>query len=1073
MGNYNPRVPYIMGEEWVPIRNEPVQFSNQSSDFESGYTMQLYGSEFVNNGRVYTQSPTPGTSQEPVFVSIYQQGRESGGVIQRLLIPVSAAAVTGAALTFNVTTSAAIVDALMPGNQTFLGFSQITPPVISPVPRVELYFPFNSYPILTGKRIVALNLVFMGVATNFGTNGPITSGPNPAFVKVVTSTNLANNDAFGSLTQWGMPNGLVDTNTLKVSKMPLGNFSTIWQNPQSGNAMPWNYTDLQRFEVTSPTRLAVSIEFNQCSTFQDTVEILSLQLEVLFCEETRLAVGGAILNPVQNMGANVVPLRDPTTRIATPLLTQGQYTVTATNGDMGAHGTGALLLKVPPWNALRELYSIPSHLGKQINITEAEGEQFTVATTHILPQISLHVTGGTLQEPHVYGSVMGVPVYNGVSPNQLLSDAQVALGSGAATQPFPWARFYARRFGNTQGSLVLQGTNPQITGSIVSVTPEQLDALPEIVDGWREITLRFPSIPTLGAISPDPIFQWSASETAANRWEILGVDAPAISGVPGSFIGLVRPADLLDGSTYAPTPLVGLGAPAVSGMALTWTAPPSGTFALDTSADAVFMLAQDPAAITGITISTLSQALTGFTDCSGGPCCIPSALQYNKITWTATGYGDAFNNRTVAPGGWGNLDTGQAWTITGDAGWSANDFSVANGNGLISVGAASVQHVASTGSVRDGEFTYDFIVPAYALGATFEVDLLARMVDKNNYYQFTALFQPNGRVDASILKNVAGSFTSLGSKTGAAAYTPGDHIRVRAQFFFTGAQCVLQMRVWNTSGTEQDAWDVQAFGDAAYASAGAVAVKAQCNAGNTNVFPLVFPINQFTFTQRPGMVSEVQRYDPVNAVWQTISRPAAWIGFFNDYEARVGVTSSYQIRSVDDLGFVSPWSITGTGTITEPGATMPACGANKRGMLFFTTNEDQTGASNLAYAMTFDSDNVETFSFLEANDATITSMLDRDYRMMFHGTERGGESFTRRLLIANAAVALPRLGNVRTLRDLAWHDYSYVCVRDDIGDRWLAAVIVTDDEVRRNRRLYNANITVIEVTATPTQLAVV
>ena len=136
-------------------------------------------------------------------------------------------------------------------------------------------------------------------------------------------------------------------------------------------------------------------------------------------------------------------------------------------------------------------------------------------------------------------------------------------------------------------------------------------------------------------------------------------------------------------------------------------------------------------------------------------------------------------------------------------------------------------------------------------------------------------------------------------------------------------------------------------------------------------------------------------------------------------------------------------------------------------MLIFTSNESQAGAYNLAYAMTWDESPVESFDFPEASAVQFTTQHDRDYQVAFHGSERGGETFTRRLLLANAAIALPRLANVRSLRDMAWADLPYVCVRDDIGDRWLAAVIVPHDDVRRNRRLYNAEITVVEVTATP------
>jgi hypothetical protein len=217
---------------------------------------------------------------------------------------------------------------------------------------------------------------------------------------------------------------------------------------------------------------------------------------------------------------------------------------------------------------------------------------------------------------------------------------------------------------------------------------------------------------------------------------------------------------------------------------------------------------------------------------------------------------------------------------------------------------------------------------------------------------------------------------------------------------------------------------------------------------------------------------ELQRRDPVGGVWETImlgTSPA--VTGFNDYEARAGITSQYQMRQSNALDFSGAWSITGTGTIEAPGVTLPACGgASRRGVLIFTANEVQTGISNLAYAMTWDSAVVEDFQNPEVNQLSFDTYLDRDYQVAFHGTERGGESFSRRLLLGNAAIALPRLGDMKSLKDLAWQDLSYVCVRDDIGDRWYAAIVVPGNEVRRNRRLYNAQISVVEVSGIPSQV---
>jgi hypothetical protein len=53
---------------------------------------------------------------------------------------------------------------------------------------------------------------------------------------------------------------------------------------------------------------------------------------------------------------------------------------------------------------------------------------------------------------------------------------------------------------------------------------------------------------------------------------------------------------------------------------------------------------------------------------------------------------------------------------------------------------------------------------------------------------------------------------------------------------------------------------------------------------------------------------------------------------------------------------------------------------------------------------------------------------------------------------------------------MAWANTSYICVRDEDGNRWFATVIVPSGRVLRDRRLYLAPVDIIEVTATPSEV---
>ncbi len=117
--------------------------------------------------------------------------------------------------------------------------------------------------------------------------------------------------------------------------------------------------------------------------------------------------------------------------------------------------------------------------------------------------------------------------------------------------------------------------------------------------------------------------------------------------------------------------------------------------------------------------------------------------------------------------------------------------------------------------------------------------------------------------------------------------------------------------------------------------------------------------------------------------------------------------------------------------------------------------------------MQWESDPSEDFTLPEGDAVTFQPMYGRDGAVAFHGTERGLETFSRTLLIQAAAIDPVRLADTKTLRDLAWADLPYVCVRDDIGDRWLANVRVPAVTARLNRTKYMSRVDIVEVTTTP------
>lgn len=873
MGRYNPNATHIVGQEWVPIRDEDVVFPVGSSTREIGHTFNLETSRVLAEGHFYlNEFPVQGEAAAQTYVvSVYPNGNEDlSGPIRSVIIPAISGAATGDPGGDPFGGSAtSFADALFdPSDDKFIDFAWGG----NGFNVCKVSFATNSYSqLLTGKRILAVNLLYVAAGVGGGTDfflNQFNEQFGNAYVTVeVTSGAFTNsNIAYYGNTLAG--SFIIEDNHFQsflphvVRRMPLGEIDPLWDttnNLNTSDRVPYNYTSLQRFDTTSANRRSVCFRsIATTTTFQ--AELHYAALEVIYCEEQRVAVGARAFGDANVfssttrlrqyvMGTNSVTMRD-LNRNLNPTLTPGSYFVSLTAADVGAEDNFDIV-GYPSLNGVRELYTISGLDGKQLNIPfprdpGIDGEVFTEETTHILPQLTLHTSGGPLTEVHVYGRQAIAPVYSGIYAEAEVDDDVIAA-PGAL---FPWVRYYARRFGDTTQPLVL--TNQAVGANTVSLTPGEWDELPEIIDGWKEITLRFTTPPTISSAAGSPDWRWTTAETnAGNRWEVLGAWAPALSGIPSNPFQSVPAPHTLGVATYGGT-----------GARLTWqtTVPPVSGVAADDSSDGVILFAQDMPAVSGFGVSMLSQPVSGIgQNCGLDPCCIPTAIRYNRLTWT----------KLTTP-------------------------------------------------------------PASGFG----------------YY-------------------------------------------------------------------------------------------------------------------------ELQRMDGLTD-WQTIMKATNQAASgFNDYEARVGLSSTYRIRAVDSYLFEGPWSSSISSTVTEPGVTIGCQGGH---ILIFTSNASPTGGYNLAYSSVWEGSVEEGFTFPEAGDVQLQKMYGRDFVVAFRPLERGGERFSRTVLVQAAAISPPTLGDFRSLRDMAWADVPYICVRDEDGNRWYATVLVPSGTVRRSRQLYMAPIDVIEVTDTPAEV---
>ncbi len=1079
MGDYNPHLPQILGEEWVGIKDVDLTFSPAINAVEIGHKFSLETNRQVSQGRFYVKDQPTGLSQDQVYMmNVYPAGTEAmSGPIRRALIPVNTAAITG---TFAAGTAADIPTRLLSpaGNSAIV---QVNPSDSTTQKSLALFFDVNRYQQeLNGKRIVAVNLLHLltwnPVNPNDGTAAekvaPLTAGtsltlrtgagvvrqfqysPEPYFY-------ISGSDIVGFSSLLAMPDvaiGLPGSGT--ISRVQLGDVNYLWSTPSNtttADVMPWRYEELKRFESSAGSnRYWFQYNFGGSSQWAGEYYLAYAALEVFFCEEQRVIFGGRDTSQLSsaNMTAYdvetvIINMRSASALAANPVLTTGDYTVTVASANIGdINGVAQFPVSEPgvnnPYptlNALRELYAVPPQTGIQINLEDTENQVFTEEYSLVLPQLSLHASGGDpLTEVHAYGIQAAAQVYG------IITATQDVIGASGLS--YNWARFYARRFGSTTVPLLLSSN---IGGaSTVDISPAEFDLLDEIVDGWKEVTLRFPTAVTMSA---QPTWTWSAAgELSGNRWEVLGVTAPAISGIPGNILNLVPSAQRLTLATYGNDATV--QASWVPGFA----PPVSGTTA-DPSTDLAIMFAMDMPTITGFTADEVEQELTGIgMNCGVDPCCIPTTLDYVELTWGLPLNTGAFTDdfaRTVAAGGWGG-----SYILVG----TTTDYSVDGDKGLITFSANNSSRFA-TMSVGAVNFDVQVDLQAQSTVATGTIrgGVVGRFTNNLNSYSATLDISSTGAVTLRVEKRVAGVATTLATPV-LTNLTGG--LNATNTIRFVGYGTYLKAKAWQTGYPEPLGWDVEVTDSDLLTGneAGVFARDESAVTGHIMAFD-----NLIISPPRPWFgYYELQRMDTVETDWKTIMKATnpATTGF-NDYEARVGIVSSYRIRAVDLYDFPGQWSSEVTATVPEPGVTIGCTGGH---LLIFTTNERQDGSSNLAYSSVWEGRVEENFTFAESQFVQLQAMYNRDFFTAFRPTERGGEQFQRTVLVQAAAISPETLADFTALRDMAWEDVSYICVRDEDGNRWFATVLVPSGRVTYYRRLYMAPIDIIEVTDTPSEV---
>lgn len=1048
MGNYNPHAPYILGQEWVPIRQ-----ANYKPDkiTEQGYSFRIDHSVIPITGAYYVaEVPQTKVNNVADMIAVYASGDEDlTGPIQQVNIPASAIWVTGAA----INASAGVAALQNPSDDRTIRFTGPTDGNTF----LGVSFDVTSYAAqLSGKRILDVSFRYSIAAHDINDMADI--GSNVGFAKDMFGFAFAIN--FFAL------QGTVTGEPTTINSFSLGATNYLWDATRDPytvhDVYPWRYEELARFAATEPAFSRMLLKFNNSISASNNAFFNFVDMQVTYCDERRILYGGRSTTSSQDPmgtvtqsnyepGPNLVRLFNTSFVSNSTALAAGDYVVTLTHDDWPIDG----IIGAPNVSAIRELYQVGPQRGIRVNKSLIPDETFTAEDVSTLTELTLHTTAAVVTGSHPYGTQDDVPVYGLVTARQEIEDDPVGT-----SKSYPQVRFYARRFGDTTQPLVLGNGFTSAAGLDIpsgvgnsASTPDNaaLDITGDIdiradvaLDNWNTGTQQTLVAKWSGAIA-NLAYRLAINTTGMIEltWQIgpatstFASGASSIAPTPNPITGRLAVRATLDvnngagGSTItfytAPTidgPWAQLGVPAFAGV--TTIASTSATM------------------FVGANTFDTSEFAAGMHF---------AAQVRNGIDGTVVANP---NFGAQAPGTLVFADSaGRTWTVNGSAAIVASSTTLTNSVSITPAELDALPEIVDGWREVNLRFTS---APTFATAAG-DVDWYWSSASELAKNQWQVLG--------------AGSAPFIAHSIGPASY-----------YAPQGNTVTLTWKNVNDVVPEDDTLSdaVLLFAtDPPSISGFAISTESQSITGiaegcvPNSCIPSAIQYNEVSWTALgsasplvTGGSIELQRSDDLSD-WETIMLTEdLTTALYRDFEARVGLLSSYRIRTLNALDFAGAW-VTGSGTIPAPGVTIGGSNSDGNSVLIFTSNENPD--ANLAYVMQWEGQAIETFAFPEADEVQLQRMFGKDFFTAFHPLERGGDQFTRTILVNAAAIPAPSMANFHGLRDLAWASLNYVCVRDELGNRWFANILVPEGTVRMNRTKYLAQIEVSEVTDTPTPIA--
>lgn len=1079
MGQYNPHAPLMVGNEYAPVLYSPY---NPDLFVERGYSFKGDPSAIFNQASWFVDTlPAWSVPGHAYLITLYRRGQEANtGPMKTVTVPLiwdsNTNGVSGGGAP-NATSSI-----MNPTDGWYFRLRSVSTGESWIRLRSDTIPTFLSEPLVTqGKRIVDVSILYTASAEP-GNEEPVPLEINHYY------------DQSAERVSYGTAQvDLRESLATGIRRSRWGEICTWSNSPATGSPFtdyneryPWNYRLLTPFE----TGTDFLVEFRTVAAAQDGPREIFLHyaaMQITYCEENRSAVWGMVAGADYTPGAGGVPgykmgrnTQNVTSSsfigkgfiIPNSLSVGGGFTaanigatdatITIKRADYGPYNNQGDL---PRLRGLRTIDLFPGHPGVAITNTLTPGQHNTLETSDLLPQIIAHSEAGAGQDRneapalafmHVYGVQVPLSVSRSSTVVQEIIPAADAPGTA-----YPRVRFWARNQNAIAALRLVVETADQGPVTVVSLSVDEFESFPEVADGWRRIDLEADPALMVDDFSvasgsrpavTDTVHESSGGTTAA--WNVT---APA-GDLEGQVLLLLHAADIGD--------IADMGTP-TGGAPWLLLHDADG---LNSAGDGAARLwwkvggAAEPASY-GLTQSASADGAAIVTAVTGAD---PGTLASGELSATTS-----LNNNDVptpsvpiaAPGG---LDMRfaatpfNAGTYTPPSGWTLIAGSVSTP--FVSLGAAALQT-----TVTQSDENMDLSSPTTLgyLGVTVTLAGAAVGPAAPRWESDTSDIRPWEVLAARVIDpTVEGAFDpALPRQTGIGTYGD-DNAEGGVEGDLPATADIDVSVVW---GQELPAMALTVTLDLQPLAV----VDPECPVPNRFAIDGLYylSVSWPPVDAGYGFVGlghyELQRQDDTMGagVWETVATPIhPLVDSFDDFEARIGVPVRYRARYVHVNGMSGEWSSSVGGEIPAPGVTGER---PSRTTLTFTSNSDPS--RNLAYTPSWEGSAVnEAFTFLESEQREFQRMYGRDMQVAFRPSERGGVQFTRMMLVNTVSIPVRTLeAGFEDLRDLAWADLPYVCVRDTAADRWLANVNVPSGSVRASRSLYVAEVVVTEVSETP------